>query len=95
MNDAVSVVVSERLLRRIFGDTPDGIRARATVYRNEFAIIEVAEAGSAIVDLGSRTLVCAAFGLTCEQALARMREPGGVEAFRAHIAKHPKLLPLA
>ena len=94
MDDVAFVVVSERLLRRIFGDTPDGIGPRATVYRNEFAIIEVA-AGSVIVDLGSPTLMCAAFDLTCEEALSKLREPGGPEALRRDIGKRPKPLPLA
>jgi hypothetical protein len=98
MTDIAPVVVSRRLLKRIFGGGGAEVfswsDARAMIYKNEFAIIEVAGTGSAIVDLKRTLLVCAAFELTCEQALAKMAQPGGVEELRAYIAQHPKLLPV-
>jgi hypothetical protein len=91
------VVISPRLLKRIFGSGAvlfDPSNARATVFRNELAIIEVAGAGIAIIDLKAPPLVCAAFELTCEEALTKLAEPDGVKELRAYIARHPKLLPL-
>lgn len=91
------VVISQRLLKRIFGNGAalfGSSNTKATVYRNEFAIIEVAGAGTAIVDLKAPLLVCAAFDLTCDEVLARLSEPDGVQEVRAYIAEHPKLLPL-
>ncbi|MGZ5123820.1 MAG: hypothetical protein ACXWC1_13565, partial [Burkholderiales bacterium] len=76
------VVISPRLLKRIFGDGAvlfGSSNAKTTVYRNEFAIIEVASTGTAIVDLKAPLLVCAAFDLTCEEVLEKLSEPGGVQ----------------
>jgi hypothetical protein len=82
------VVISPRLLKRIFGDSAilfGSSNAKTTVYRNEFAIIEVAPAGTAIVDLKAPLLVCAAFDLTCEEVLEKLFEPDGVQEIRAYI----------
>lgn len=88
--------MSRHLLKRMFGGVNGGMftwtDTKATIYKDEFAIIEVAGAGSAIVDLKPPSLVFAAFDLTCEQALVKMAQPGGVEEVRTYIAEHPKLL---
>ena len=97
-SDTTAVTVSPRLLQRILGSTGTAPNTwtdrQATIYKDEFAIIEIDGAGSAIVDLKAPSLVCAAFDLTCEQALAKLAQPGGVEELRAYISAHPRLLPL-
>ena len=90
--------MSPRLLRRMFGGSDAaGLQAQVatTVYKDEFAIVEVPGAGSAILDLKAGASVFAVFELTASQVLAQLAEPGGIERVRAFISEHPKLLPLA
>jgi hypothetical protein len=66
-----------------------------TVYRDEFAIVEIPGAGSAILDLKAGAMVFAVFELTADQALAQLEQPGAIERVRAFISEHPKLLPVS
>jgi hypothetical protein len=96
--DLAPVTVSPRLLRRIFGGADSAgllSQVETTVYRDEFAIVEIPGAGSAILDLKAGAMVFAVFDLTAQEALAQLEQPGGIERVRAFISEHPKLLPIA